>query len=176
VTGTIVAMPKRRLDVVVAPASAAPFAPQAVVDEEDTYLVLGAAREVREPCGDRLRLFHEAYTTEAVAPGTVIVRPGAPVRLLAVVHDLSRDPSWREDWIGAALAGVFREATARRFRTLAVPLLGRVHGRAPLETAVALLRATLEAGAPPHLERLWLITAEADLDELRALLASNLFR
>ncbi len=157
-----------------APEHEPPFAPEAVTAEEDTFLVLSAVPEVREPHARRLRVVHEAFTAEPAEPGSVVVRPGRPLRLLAVVHDLSQDPSLREEWVASALESALREADARGARTLAMPLLGRTHGGLAPEEFVALLRSALERRAPRHLERLWLVTEEGDLDEVRALLETNL--
>jgi hypothetical protein len=162
--------------VVVTAEIAAPAAPDAMVAEEDTFLVLSADPEVREPNTPRLRVFHEAFTAGEMEPGTVVVCEGAPITMLAVVHRLSETPSWRAQWVGEALAGVLREAQARGMRTMAMPLLGRVHGELPVETFVLLLRGALEQHAPGSLGHLWLITSAGELDEVRTLLASNLFR
>jgi len=164
----------RAVEVVVT--STPPSAVDAVVAEEDTYLVLSADPEVREPEGARLRAFHEAYTAEPAAPGTVVVQGGNPLRLLAVVHDFSQDPSWREEWIAAALEAVLHEVDSRRVRTLAMPPLGRVHGSLPRERFVSLLRSALQTGAPRHLERIWVVAPEEEAGELRSLLESRLWR
>jgi hypothetical protein len=163
-------MPGGNLEVVV---TAAPPPVDAVVAEEDTYLVLSADTEVMEPAVARLRIFHEAYAAEPVEPGNVVAREGTPLRLLAVVHDLSQDPTWREDWVAAAIGAVLREADSRRVRTLAMPPLGRVHGALPRERLVGLLRAALEAGPPRDLERLFLVVPEEDITSFRDLLGSG---
>ena len=166
--------PPRRVAVVAAPESVPPFAVAAVVAEEDTYLVLSAGAEITGPDPARLRVFHEAYTAEPMEPGSVVVRTGTPLRLLAVVHDLSAVPTWREEWVDAALAAVMRETGRRRLRSLALPLLGRVHGDQSPEAFVRALWDALERAGPRSLERLWLVTPEGDLEEVRALLASGL--
>ncbi len=148
---------------------------EALVVEEDTYLVLSAAPEVREPRGSRLRTFHEAYATHAAAPGSVVVREGSPVRLLAVVHDLSREPSWTEEWVAEAVAAALREAEARGVRSLALWPLGRVHGALPRETLVSLLRTALESGTRRQLARICLVVPEDEAGEYRALFAANLW-
>jgi hypothetical protein len=111
----------------------------AVVVEEDTWLVLGAPPDVREPGEHPLRVLTEAHDAQPAAPGSVIVREGAPLRLLAVVHDVGAEPNWREEWVAAALAGVLREAASRRVRSIVLPVLGAVHGSLPLETFAGLL-------------------------------------
>jgi O-acetyl-ADP-ribose deacetylase (regulator of RNase III) len=114
----------------------------------------------------------EAHEAEPAPPGTVVARPGEPLLLLAVVHDLAQDPTWREEWIGAALAGVLREVRARRVRALALPVLGARHGRMPPAAFAGLLRAALESDAPPSLARLWL-QAAGETEELAAVLKAG---
>jgi hypothetical protein len=167
-------VPGPGIEVVVAPER--PRAADAVVEEEDTYLVLSADPEVREPPVARLRAFHEAYTAEPAEPGSVVVRDGAPTRLLAVVHDLSQDPSWREEWVAAALRAVIAEADSRKVRTLAMPPLGRVHGSLPRERFVVLLRSALQAGAPRNLEQICLVVPDHEAEVFRDLLESGLWR
>jgi hypothetical protein len=161
------------IEVVVAPER--PRAADAVVEEEDTYLVLSANPEVREPAVTRLRAFHEAYTAEPAEPGSVVVRDGAPARLLAVVHDLSQNPSWREEWVAAALGAVLVEADSRKVRTLAMPPLGRVHGSLPRERFVALLRSALLVGAPRNLDQICLVVPDHEAEVFRDLLESGLW-
>ena len=167
-------MPGPGIEVLVAPER--PRAADAVVEEEDTYLVLSADPEVREPGVARLRTFHEAYTAEPAQPGSVVVGDGAPTRLLAVVHDLSHDPSWREEWVAAALRAVITEADSRKVRSLAMPPLGRVHGSLPRERFVVLLRSTLQAGAPRSLEQICLVVPDHEAEIFRDLLESGLWR
>ena len=61
-------------------------------------------------------------------PGTVIARGSNPIHFLAVVHDLDQTPTVREEWVAKALEQIIREVNARDIRSLAVPLLGGVHG------------------------------------------------
>jgi hypothetical protein len=148
----------------------------ALLEEEDTYLVLSADSEVRELGGARLRAFHEAYTAEPARPGSIVVREGSPLRLLAVVHDLSQDPSWREEWVATALEAALEKAESRRVRTLAIPPLGRVHGSLPAERFVVLLRSALGVGPSRNLERIWLVVPDDQVELFRDLIESGLWR
>ncbi len=156
--------------IVVAPAYAAPFEVEAVVCEEDTFLVLSAAAEVCEPEAAREGVLAEAYGAEAITPGKVVVRTGEPLRLLAVVHDLGRSPSWREEWVAAALLAALRESEARRLRSLSLPLLGRVHGQLEVERFFTLLHDALAHAQTDHLERLWLVSEPADVEDTKRML------
>lgn len=122
-----------------------PFPIDAVAYEEDTYEVLSAEPEARFPPPPRLRIIHEANTAEPAPLGSVVARGGYPLRLHAIVHDLSADPTCREEWVEAALAEVLRVCARRRLSSLGLPLLGTRHGRLPLAVAASLVRHALLA-------------------------------
>lgn len=145
------------LRVVAAPATSAPFAVEARVEEEDTYLVLSAPFVLPAQPEHPIRLMTEVLAARGETPGSVVVRGGRPLRLLAVVHDLGAEPTWKEEWIAAALAGVLGEAGRRGLGSLALPLLGTRHGRLAPERFMVLLRRALAAGVPAALKRLWLV-------------------
>jgi hypothetical protein len=129
---------------------------EALVIEDDRYLVLGADPVARETREEPEQLLEKARTSIQPAPGTLVVRSGHPVRFHAIVHDLDEEPSWREEWVASALRAVFQEAAARGVRTLSLPLLGGVHGSlAPARFAEQLGGALAEAGVG-CLDEVWL--------------------
>lgn len=132
-----------------------PFALDAEVLEEDTFLVLSADTEVAMPREHPLRVIDAAVSAEPLAPGSVRVRRGTPLRLLAVVHDLSSDPTCREEWVEAALAEVVALAEGRRLAAVSLPLLGTVHGRIQQTRALLLTRRALET-AERYPQHVWL--------------------
>jgi hypothetical protein len=143
--------------VVTAPGPGPAISPDAVVVEDDTFLVLGAEPVAAAEREAPERLLQRASEAEPEAPGTVIVREGPPLRFHAVVHELNLEPTWREEWIFTALVGVLREVERRGLRTLALPLLGTLHGTLAPFRAAQLLRAVLAHVGPGCLEVLWLV-------------------
>ena len=120
---------------------------EAIVVEDDTYHAL-CAEPVFAPVDDHpIRVLDAAHGSEPATPGDVVVRPGTPLRLLAIVHKLDEDPSWRESWVTAAYAGVLREIDRRRLGSVALPLLGSVHGRLSRLRSHELLTAVIESTA-----------------------------
>lgn len=134
-----------------------PFAVDALVLEDDTYFVLSASPEVRDPAEPSLRLWSELHETEPAAPGEAIVRGGTPARISAVVHDLSQDPTWTEQWVALSLVASLRCAEEQGFRSLGLQPLGCIHGRLAPECFPPLLRAALDVAELRHLQRIWLI-------------------
>lgn len=162
--------------VVAASPGLAPFPVDGIVEEEDTCFVLsgGGSREVREPSDSLNRLSQQMLQARPAAPGSVVVRGRSPLRLLAIVHDLDKDPSWREEWIVRALERVFHESERRRLRAIALPLLGSRHGAYPRRRFMALLAAALTRHPPQTLSRVWLMTDTGAGPDLIALLRSSI--
>jgi len=143
--------------IVAAPQYAQPFRIDAIAAEEDTFLVLSAEKTVRMPSEHIIRIMTRLIETLPVAPGNVVVKNGQPMRLLAVIHDLDRVPSWREDWISQALDRIFIETMTRNFHSVALPLLGTVYGAFDIQRFINLLKHALKRISQGNLKRLWLI-------------------
>lgn len=142
---------------VAAPPDQPPFPVEAIVAEEDTYLVLSAKIDLRVPAEHPLRVMTAAHESEAARPGSVVVRTGSPLKLMAVVHDLSREPSCEEEWVISALEQIILQTERLRLRSVALPLLGSVQGVLEPDHCAELLWAVLVAREPETLERIWLV-------------------
>ena len=152
----IKADPRDRKAVTVAPYHRPPFPIQGLVLEEDTWFALSSSPRVREPREHLIRVMTDAWEAEPAEPGSVHVRDEHPFRILAVVHDLSLDPSWRVEWIETALRRSLEVARERGIRSLGIEPLGTVHGRFPVADFDALLERIVKEEPEPALE-LWRI-------------------
>lgn len=140
-----------------APRHEPPFPVEGVVLEEDTYLVLSAKTRLPERSEHPIRVMTALWEAERKPPGSVVVRPGLRTELLAVVHDLNEEPSWREEWIRTALGRVLEETERRTIAALGMEPLGCVHGRLERDRFEELLKECLAADASETLERLWIM-------------------
>ncbi|MBU2498592.1 MAG: hypothetical protein KKE57_06820 [Proteobacteria bacterium] len=160
--------------IIAAPKDNPPFPVDAFAFEEDTFLVLSADTTVRDPKIPLVRIMTRLIETQPQVPGKVLVRGTAPARLLAIVHDLNQEPSWKKEWVEKALEGILRAAEGRNFQAIALPLLGSVHGAMDNDRFVSLLGGILKRTPLHHLKRLWLIVpkgkAQAIIASLRAML------
>ena len=161
------------LKIVAAPKDNQPFPVDAVAFEEDTFLVLSAEAAVREQKESLMRVMTKLIETHPETPGSVLVKGKRPHRMLAIVHDLNQEPSWREEWVASALEGIFREAESRRLRSIALPFLGTLHGSLKKERFVELLRCALERMSPNHLKRLWLLVPTGTSSKILEMLESE---
>jgi hypothetical protein len=150
-------IPRGNLTIVAAPQHAQPFPVNAVAFEEDTFLVLSAETAVRQPKESLLRVMTKVIETRPETPGSVLVTDTRPVRLLAIVHDLNREPTWTEEWVESALRGIFQEVEKRRLTSLALPFIGSLHGKLERERFVSMLCEVFEGMEFKYLKTLWLV-------------------
>jgi hypothetical protein len=125
------------------------------VFEEDTYLVLSASREVKEeftPPQGVLARVEDSFPKE---PGSLIFREGDPLRILAVVHDLDREPTWKDSWVSEAFLRVFREADERGISEVLVSLFGMKRGGIPTQSFLQLLSEVMRERAQDTDVRVW---------------------
>ena len=152
---------RESVQVVMGPRAEPPFAIDALVREEDTFLVLSGEPEAQRPGSDHpIRLMTTLLDVEPHPLGSIVVRDRLPLEMLAIVHDLVEEPSWTEDWISDALLAVVKEAERRKLRTLGLEMLGTVHGTLQRPRFLQLLRQALRRSDPVSLERIWLIAPE----------------
>jgi len=136
-----------------------PFSIDAEVLEEDTWLALSAPAEVIPDPGHPVRVLRHISEAQPEMPGTVIIRRGLPLKLLAVVHDLDAEPSWTEKRIERLLSALLDVVDREGVRALRLPMLATRHGRMQPERFMRLLRRALEhrTGGDSSLRAIWLV-------------------
>jgi hypothetical protein len=147
------------IQIILALENSPPFDVEAFVYEQDTALVLGQTREIKEPVESTEKLIHQAIEMQPLIPGRVLVKGQFPIQLLAIIHDLDQEPSWQEEWIVQALHNIVQISEQRQLQSIGMPLLGTVHGNLSTSRSLALLRKVIEQVSPNHLKRLWLMTS-----------------
>lgn len=139
-----------------------PFWVEASVHEEDTWLCLGDYHEVRAPAEGFSDLVARMEAFEPKRPGSVVVQGDYPLRLLAIVHDVDREPSWRREWVDEALTAALRETERRGLRSIALAPLGNRHGRLGIDDFIAILGTALGRLQAKRLECIWLPMPDRD--------------
>ncbi|MEW6666950.1 MAG: hypothetical protein AB1512_17240 [Thermodesulfobacteriota bacterium] len=154
-----------KLRIVAAPKDSPPFAVQAIAFEEDTFLVLSADPAVRDPKGPLVRIMTELMEAQPRVPGSVFVQGRSPFRLLAIIHDLNQEPSWKEEWILTAFSAIFEACETREIRSLALPPLGTVHGTLRRSRSIEMLVKAVQEKPLRHLKKLWLVVPAGSAKE-----------
>ncbi len=147
----------KKIKLLAAPRKYPPGKIDALVFEEDAFLIMSDEPEHVPPATHPIRLMHEMADFIPEIPGSVVVKGKNPIRMLAVVHDVSLDPTWKEEWIEKSIHAVFQKAEALKIKTLGLPLLGTKHGKLDHHRFTELLARCLTSRKFNFLRLLWLI-------------------
>jgi len=141
-----------------APKNYPPFPVQAIVEEQDTYLLLSEQATLSDPGKPAWYLANTMEREEKIyQPGSVIMKPQQPNRLLAIVHDIELDPTCKPEYVERAWKNIFELIAVEEFSSIAIPLLGTVHGKLDFNDAMQLLRKSLHQPLPEYLQQIWFI-------------------
>ena len=113
--------------------------------------------EIRYPDEGYDSLVNHMLVQQPLSPGNIIVKKTTPLRFFAIVHDIEQKPTWKKEWIARALEQLFYETERFKVKTLAMPLLGTIHGSMNDEDFIKLLLTTLPTGQLHSLKRIWLV-------------------
>ena len=130
-------------DIYLVPETHLPFHPDAVVVEQDCWLVLGDQFALKEDERPAWVQANQLENSPEYNPGTVIPVSGSPGRLLAVIYDLAKQPACHPDWVEEALRGVFQYCHEHGLKRLQLPVLGYRYGGLKLEQFTDLLHTVL---------------------------------
>ncbi len=161
--------------IVAAPENAPPFPVDAMTYEEDTFLIMSADPEEVPPDIHPIRLIAELESFEPKKIGSVIVKTGMPLKLLAVVHDVNKEPTCRGKYVEKALHAVFREVERRGIQSLGMPLLATRHGRLPCSRFAQLLSRVLAQNEFNSLKKLWLVAPVPDNCDVISAMEENFY-
>jgi len=144
------------IHIVVAPLQLPPFAVTAEVIEQDTARVLDEDLILLEPDETLGQLVREMATEPTLTPGSVWVTGSRPIRIQAIIHELDRQPTWREEYIREAWRGIVACCEEWAIDSLALPLLGTRLCAMDRRLSVRLLRELILESSPACLQRIWL--------------------
>lgn len=163
------------VDLAIAPTKLPPFPVGAVIEEQDTALILDESDEIRDP-GQKPAWFYANKLEQQVmlTPGQVIIRDTQPLRLQAIVHDLESEPICNELWIFQALQQTLEIAEQRKIDALQMPLLGCRFGKIEASQFFALLLEIITRQRPAPVSRLWLNVQESDCENMHAILGAQI--
>jgi hypothetical protein len=166
----------KSIRIVSAPKDSPPFEVDAIALEEDTYLIMSADLEIFKPDEHIIRIMNNLLKTKPEQVGSVVVKGKNPFKFMCIVHDVNQDPTWKDEWIISAFIKIFEEAERRKVRSIAIPMIGTLHGTLQKQLFVEFLKIALEENSFNYLKCIWLI-APVDLNnEIIDTLKSRLYR
>ncbi len=149
-----------RLRIVASPEHSPPFDVDAIAYEEDTFLIMSADTEIVDPGKNIMTLMTNLIEIEPEPLGSVKIISGNPIKFLAIIHDVDREPTWEEEWIENSLREIFLEIEKRKLSSFALPLLGTLYGNIEIEGFLTILKRIIEKASIKNLRHLWLIVPD----------------
>lgn len=143
---------------------------EAIIEEQDTCLLLGTDMVIREPVASYETLVSDMITQHQHTPGEVIMRKGRPMRFLAIIHDLEKVHPCRLEWVETALDCILDECEKQGITNMAMPVLGTRHGAVRHEVSINLLLRKLAGRYAMCPNKIWLIVPLAECELVRNLL------
>ncbi|MCP4111172.1 MAG: PAS domain S-box protein [Desulfobacteraceae bacterium] len=149
------------LQIIAASKDEPPFDVGGIAFEQDTFLIMGRDR-IDYPSESFEQLISRMHETPSLTLGSVLIRGKQPFRFLAVVHDVNQVPTWKEEWVNSALDSIFQECERLEIESVAVPLIGTLHGTLGKQRFTVMLKSAIERASFEHLKNLWLIIPVGD--------------
>ena len=151
-----------------------PFPVEVMVFEEDTSLVLTVDDPAKEYEPQHpIRTMTDIMNMTTHQPGTVVTNGNS---WYAVVIDLNSEPICRKQWCEEALERVLLLAGKTGVQSLALPVLGSVHGNLPVEELLPVLLEKLAVGNIGILKHLWLVAPQKEGKRIRKIIQATVNR
>lgn len=140
-----------------------PYSPlpavDAVVEEQDTNLLLGKVTSIEEPSASYSMLVKKMERQKPLSPGNVIVqRRALPKCFISIIYDIDDKPICREEWINTALRNILDKCVTFRIDTLAMPLPGVAHGKVDESRAMDMILQNLQTQRAGFPRKIWIYT------------------
>jgi len=161
------------IEITIAPPELPPWDVDVIVEEQDTSLLLGGTHIIRDTEESYNALIGKMQRQTPLVPGQVIVRHTTPMRFIAIVYEIGRQPVSRLDWVAMALEKLLHEMETYQARNITMPLLGVTHGRCPGRDFMELLCAVLPAVQADYPEKIWLVTPLTEYRDIIAYLENR---
>ncbi len=143
------------VEIAVSTIDSAPFPVEVMVFEEDTHLILTVDQVDEYKEEHPIRIMTDIMDAKKYRPGS-IVRNGNS--WYAVVVDLDREPICDNRWVEEAIKEILNLAEKNKIFSLALPILGSVHGGRGLELQLNNLLEIISEMSPTIIKRILIIT------------------
>ncbi len=138
----------------------------AIVEEQDTALVLGATPVLQETVDSFPALIARMESQQKELPGHVIIKKTTmPRRFIAIIYDVDQTPICKWDWVEAALDTIFQQCELLKIKTLAMPLPGLEYGKLQAETIMQEMQRMLRERSSAYPKKIVIYKLEREQHE-----------
>lgn len=130
----------------------------AIVEEQDTNLLLGKTTSIEETSTSYPMLVKKMERQKPLSPGNVIVQRTLPKCFISIIYDIEGTPICRDEWINSALNNILEKCVTFRIGTLAMPLPGVAHGKFSELKAMDMILKNLQIRRARYPRKIWIYT------------------
>jgi hypothetical protein len=138
----------------------------AIVEEQDTNLILGTHPVIRDTEESYPALVRKMERQKPLLPGQIIIRNTIPLRITAILYDIEQTPVCTEELIADVLNDLLDKFDEYKLKLVAIPLLGCTHGKIKASGFIKLLQDTLITRNLVYPAEIMLIVPPDSLDDI----------
>lgn len=144
-----------------------PFMVAAIVDEQDTNLLLDTIPVIQDTRESYRSLVKKMNRRKPLLTGQIIIKNTMPARLIAILYDIERTPVCSEAVLTTVINNLLDELNRHKLKSVAMPLLGNAHGKIAEQVFIKLLQESLLNKNPAYPEKIALMAPPGKLDYVR---------
>ena len=164
-----------QVEIAIAPGKFPPFSVGAVIEEQDTALLLDETSVIRDPGEKPLWFYANKLEQQTlIEPGKVITRDTQPLRLQAIIHDLESDPVCNELWVFQAFQQSLEIAEHHEIDAIQTPPLGYKFGKLDYEQFFSIMLEIINRQRPALVKKIWINIPEENCENVFTLLSSQI--
>lgn len=164
-----------QVEIAIAPGKFPPFPVSAVIEEQDTALIMDESNVIRDPGKKPPWFYANKLDQQALLePGQVVIRDTLPLRLQAIIHDLESDPICNELWVFQAFQQTMEIVETRKIFAIQMPLLGCKFGKLKQEQFFAIFLEIISRQRPAPVEKIWINVPEENCENVFSLLSTQI--
>ena len=120
-----------------------PYTVDAIVEEQDTNLLLDTKPVIQDAQESYRSLVKKMNRQKPLMPGRIITKNTIPARLIAILYDIKWTPVCSEANLTAVMNNLLDALNCHKLKSVAMPLLGSTHGKIAEQVFIKLLQQSL---------------------------------
>ncbi len=144
-----------------------PYTVDAIVEEQDTNLLLDTKPVIQDTQESYRSLIKKMNRQKPLMPGQIITKNTIPARLIAILYDVERTPICSEAILTTVINILLDELNRHKLKSVAMPLLGSTHGKIAEQVFIKLLQQSLINKNPAYPEKIVLMVPPGKLGYIK---------
>ena len=161
------------VEISIYPESQLPYMVDAIVEEQDTNLLLDMNPVIQNTRESYRTLVNKMGQQKPMMPGQVIIKNSIPARLIAILYDIEHTPVCNEAVLSTVIDNLLHTLNRHKLKSVAMPLLGSTYGKIPERVFIKFLQESLINMNPVYPEKIVLMVPPGKIENVKAIIGGN---